>query len=146
MSDQEIRNTIRAFHGGECAWARVEGIIRRHGFPLNSETFNRFGLKPLAVEYDSNNSGGSWWLGDDDWRKLAQAGWEVKWCKDQGHRYGERFLGALATSAVRYGLTLEEAVNEWEDITGQYASAEGCSCCGQPHSFWERGGGRDRWY
>lgn len=31
------------------------------------------------VEYDSNNSGGSWWLSDDDWRALEAAGWKVAW-------------------------------------------------------------------
>lgn len=31
------------------------------------------------VEYDSNNSGGRWWLTDDDWRALEAAGWRVHW-------------------------------------------------------------------
>jgi len=31
------------------------------------------------VEYDSNNSGGGWWLDDEDWRKLEVAGWTVNW-------------------------------------------------------------------
>ena len=31
------------------------------------------------VEYNSNNSGGNWWLSDDDWRKLEAAGWTVAW-------------------------------------------------------------------
>jgi hypothetical protein len=31
------------------------------------------------VEYDSNNSGGRWWLKDDDWKALEKAGWIVEW-------------------------------------------------------------------
>lgn len=30
-------------------------------------------------EYDSNNSGGYWWLKDEDWKKLEEAGWTVMW-------------------------------------------------------------------
>lgn len=31
------------------------------------------------VEYDSNNSGGRWWLDDDQWKALEAAGWRVEW-------------------------------------------------------------------
>jgi hypothetical protein len=31
------------------------------------------------LEYDSNNSGGRWWLGDQDWKNLEDAGWTVHW-------------------------------------------------------------------
>lgn len=40
------------------------------------------------VEYDSNNSGGSWWLTDDDWRALEKAGWKVEWASLE-HVYTE---------------------------------------------------------
>src|SRR5690348_13992879 len=33
------------------------------------------------VEYDSNNSGGSWWLNDEDWIALEKAGWKVEWAR-----------------------------------------------------------------
>ena len=33
----------------------------------------------IEVEYDSNNSGGRWWLDDSQWIALEQAGWEVEW-------------------------------------------------------------------
>lgn len=94
-----------------------------------------------VVRYSSNNSGGEWWLTDEDWKKLEQAGWEVEWIKDSDLPiYGgeERFLGALAVEAKRVGLDKDDAITEWEDITGKYAWAEGCSCCGRPHDFWER--------
>lgn len=94
------------------------------------------------VEYSSNNSGGYWWLKDEDWKALEAAGWEVEWYKDRenvltGRENPEgRFLGALASSAKRYGVTLRHAIEEWEAITGQSASDEGCHCCGTPHAFY----------
>lgn len=90
------------------------------------------------TEYSSNNSGGSWWLTDDDWQNLEKAGWKVAWKKDERWSWstGDRWLGALATSATREGVTYTEAIDEWETITGQDADAEGCSCCGRPHEFY----------
>ncbi len=31
------------------------------------------------VEYSANNSGGHWWLKDEDWQALETAGWRVRW-------------------------------------------------------------------
>lgn len=31
------------------------------------------------LEYDSNNSGGDWWLKDKDWAAMEKAGWTVEW-------------------------------------------------------------------
>jgi hypothetical protein len=92
-----------------------------------------------TVEYSSNNSGGSWWLKDDDWKNLEAAGWKVDWYEGKddgwGSYKGGRFLGALASSATREGLTMGQAIREWESITGQSSNALGCGCCGAPHSF-----------
>lgn len=95
----------------------------------------------MRVEYTSNNSGGDWWLTDDNWKALEAAGWKVDWFK--GKNIGlffepgkdGRWLGALAKSASREGLTLGEAIAEWERITGLDSAALGCSCCGAPHLF-----------
>lgn len=91
------------------------------------------------VTYSSNNSGGGWWLTDEDWHALEEAGWEVAWRKDMGGYTDEdgRWLGALATEATRDGLSYNEAIREWESITRQCADDEGCPCCGQPHYFYE---------
>lgn len=85
----------------------------------------------IHVTYTSNNSGGHWWLSDKDWRDLEAAGWTLK------PPYGgqERWLGAIATEASKDFPTMREAVEEFEAITGQDASAEGCNCCGPPHYF-----------
>ena len=61
---------------------------------------------------------------------------------DTNHdQYGDdppRFLGALATGAWKEFPSIEYAIEEFEDLTGQAANAEGCNCCGQPHSFWSK--------
>jgi len=99
------------------------------------------GVIRMIVEYTSNNSGGSWWLTDEDWKNLEKAGWTVDWAKTSKHKSkyldkgGERWLGALATSAKKEFLSVDCAIAEWEHITGQSAGDEGCECCGQPHSF-----------
>jgi hypothetical protein len=91
----------------------------------------------MRVEYHSNNSGGSWWLDDDDWKALEAAGWKVEWAASNeilGQKQ-ERWLGALATTASREGLSLQDAVAEWEKATGETSTDAGCACCGQPHNF-----------
>ena len=94
----------------------------------------------MKVRYDSNNSGGYWWLTDQNWIDLEAAGWKVNWFRDNDPvpfwpRPDGRWLGALAQEATREGLTLGEAIQEWERITGQKSNALGCSCCGVPHHF-----------
>ncbi len=93
------------------------------------------------IEYRSNNSGGSWWLTDQNWKDLESAGWEVQWVKDQDLTFGKkgdtRWLGALATTAIRRDVSLRVAMAEFEDVTGMNPHDQGCYCCGQPHDFSE---------
>ena len=93
------------------------------------------------VHYSSNNSGGHWWLKDDDWRALETAGWEIEWVRDdpffQKLGKSDRWLGALASAATRRGLPLDDAIAEFERITHNCATDPGCKCCGQPHVFVE---------
>lgn len=107
----------------------------------------------MKVRYSSNNSGGSWWLSDEDWKNLEKAGWYIFWggayfCDTEcpGHRIVEnshdaekkRWLGALAVEATKEFDTITKCLQEFELITGQDVSNDGCSCCGAPHSFsWE---------
>ena len=95
----------------------------------------------MKVIYQSENSGGSWWLEDSDWIALEKAGWIVDWAKE-GERFVypdedgvPRYMGCLAWSAFREGLSLFDAIEEWEKITGQDAYESGCECCGDPHYF-----------
>ncbi len=46
-----------------------------------------------------------------------------------------RWLGSLAREAYREAPSAEEAIREWERVTGKSASDEGCNCCGPPHNF-----------
>lgn len=92
----------------------------------------------MKLNYSSNNSGGSWWLCDDDWKNLEDAGWEVDWIREREDRDGERFLGALAYSASKVVSSRSEAndqIREFERITGQSVDDQGCNCCGAPHYF-----------
>jgi len=82
----------------------------------------------MKVEYSSNNSGGSFWLSAQNWKDLETAGWDVEW-------RGKPFLGQDAMAASRTGLSLGDAIREWESVTGEDSSELGCSCCGVPHSF-----------
>ena len=99
----------------------------------------------LELTYPS--SGGSGWLEDKDWKALEKAGWVVSWYRDyksDGTKAGDllarmrapgRWLGALASEASKSFETPAEAMREFEKITGQVVSDEGCNCCGAPHSF-----------
>ena len=105
------------------------------------------------VEYASNNSGGYWWLSDDDWRALEKAGWIVAWAglkflyDDKGqHVRGEygipslvpvgQGIGAFASKAYKPDCEdIHEAVSEFERVTGACATDAGCPCCGVPHNF-----------
>ncbi len=93
----------------------------------------------MKIEYMSNNSGGDWWLKDKDWIALEKAGWEVAWVKYTPNflmKEGEdRWLGALAKKASKEFASVYEAIQEFEKITKQDVSDEGCSCCGAPHCF-----------
>lgn len=95
----------------------------------------------MRVEYSSNNSGGKWWLKDEDWHALEKAGWKVDWCKDRENSFFKpdkdgRWLGTLATHAVLENCnSIEEAVASWTDATNACATDSGCPCCGIPHSF-----------
>lgn len=95
------------------------------------------------IEYVANNSGGYWWLSDDDWHALERTGWVVDWHANggtgtwPGHVDAEgRWLGTLASRARLYRVTMDSAIESWETATGQDSQAEGCTCCGQPHGFY----------
>jgi hypothetical protein len=64
----------------------------------------------MKIEYSSNNSGGSWWLSDDDWKKLEDAGWVVEW-------ENERWLGALAKRASKDFATAGDATSKRRKAT-----------------------------
>jgi hypothetical protein len=105
--------------------------------------------KRYTVEYSSNNSGGDWWLHDDDWLALEAAGWDVHWYRDMdpGMRLfhdkdSDRFLGALAhgasieVEAPDEYIAREIGIDSWVNVVATDPDAQGCPCCGQPHYFY----------
>ena len=96
----------------------------------------------MKVTYDSNNSGGDWWLDDRDWKALESAGWTVEWFSNPeyaasfGMSPDGRFLGALAMAAHIDVPSIDAAISIFTAATGQDPYAEGCTCCGPPHYFY----------
>lgn len=86
----------------------------------------------MVIKYDSNNSGGDWWLTTQDWKNLEDNGWDVAW-RDK------TFLGAWATEASKGFNNIEDAIEDFQSITGEDADDEGCPCCGPPHQFYIKG-------
>jgi len=72
----------------------------------------------LLVKYDSNNSGGSWWLTDNDWVKLEKAGWEIDWAKDE-----------KPTKDCEYCKGTGKLVNIKKFNTGSYKKGDKCFMC-----------------
>jgi len=93
----------------------------------------------MLIRYDSNNSGGRWWLKDKDWKRLEKGGWKVIWANepfvytaDGRHSYDKdgfpktrfnkklpkRWLGALASEAFKHFSSPKEAIEEFQQITG----------------------------
>lgn len=99
------------------------------------------GTGDVLVEYNSNNSGGRWWLKDEDWDALEAEGWQVDWVCDPESNpgipfmKGERWLGSLASHARKRFDSMRQGIKEWERVTKKNATDIGCSCCGPPHNF-----------
>lgn len=99
-------------------------------------------MKDYTIEYDTSNSGGSYWLSDADWQALAAAGWRVIWLRDATGRGPRACLenplaitAFLTVAAPDEWKAREIARDRWEDIVGQDPNSDGCECCGRPHDF-----------
>jgi len=112
-------------------------------------------MKKKLICYSSNNSGGSWWLDEKDWKALEDVGWRVLWFYEKVAEKNGKYLFDKETGlpiiekidiptcnceppreAVYMAHSLEEAIASFENATGQDAYAEGCPCCGRPHDFY----------
>ena len=99
----------------------------------------------MIVIYNSNDSGGRWWLTAKHWEALEEAGWNVHWGNPKSSYgdplkpcpRGETWLGAEARSVAKEFGTIEEAKDEFGQVTGLIPDARGCSYCGPPHEFYE---------
>lgn len=118
----------------------------------------------MIIEYHSNNSGGVDWLTHEDWEKLRQSGWKLFGHGDfhftDGHntvnengmplwesetdKPNSRSFGKVDLG-IRYAFkrfdSIQEAIREFEKLTKQDVTEEGCNCCGPPHEFkWSSSG------
>ena len=108
--------------------------------------------KLKKYSFRENNSGGEWWLNKQQYQKLFANGWKLEkgWDKKGKHQdptkpfsdgddrddapYGWRHsLYFMATS-------MQEAVECWENATGEDFFSRGCHCCGAPFSMREKDG------
>lgn len=114
----------------------------------------------MYVEYNSNNSGGHWWLDDEDWLALEKAGWKIQWCglrevyeKDESGR--DRIVldpdgtpklievqpgdgyPAFGDSSLPIGHTLPIGQREWLGAKAMYAYRSGLSFM-EAVEEWER--------
>jgi len=141
MSDETLRKSVRDYSAGLINWDILQAQIARAGMPITRDTFTKLSVNPPGTTYFSNNSGGKWWLTDENWCALEAAGWVVRWHRDDITVYTQpdengRVLGALARYATRYGLSEEDAMREWEKVVALDPYSNGCDCCGRPHDFY----------
>lgn len=76
------------------------------------------------VEYDSNNSGGRWWLTDEDWRALERAGWIVRW-STLGFKYTPEDDNCRTADGVPVLVPVEELPEDNWQRRGRGASPDG---------------------
>jgi len=80
----------------------------------------------MIIEYSGNNSGGYFWLKKADLEALEANGWK-RTNRSQGFK--------------KDFPTPRAAMLEFEKLTNQKVTDEGCNCCGPPHCFsWEENG------
>lgn len=109
----------------------------------------------MLVEYSTNNSGGSFWLTEKEWKNLEDHGWKLFNHDDHiyesgNYKYDEHGLPMrkeprakdsifkqYAHYAFKHFPSVEDAEREFEELTEQHVNDEGCECCGKPHYFHE---------
>lgn len=80
--------------------------------------------KLIWIWFKETNSGGSAWLDEEQHKALKDNGWIVK-------NKGELI------EAWKQFKSKEDAIAEWELLTRENASEQGCDCCGAPYNFLE---------
>lgn len=116
-------------------------------------------MKKYLIEYSLNNSGGRWWLENKDWDALKKSKWDIAghgmfiYNNEGNHVMTAKGLPKLKkinpeyySYAFKRFNSIKEALCEFEKITGADITAEGCNCCGTPHSFFWNNDKGDRGY
>jgi hypothetical protein len=94
-------------------------------------------MNKYIVNLSENNSGGSFYLSGKDYDRLEEAGWEVDRGPDSyRHKYsdGHPDGASRVVYAKNEDQAYEEAVGEFEAVTGAYRDLVICNCCGS--NFW----------
>jgi len=96
-------------------------------------------------ELQENNSGGDWWLTEQDYKNLFAAGWKLPkdWDKPsyEGDEPWEPFCGGAPVphgwrrSTYIRASSIGEAIRSFETATGRSFYERGCSCCGAPFAI-----------
>lgn len=84
------------------------------------------------IDYSSNNSGGSFWLKDADWRALERAGWIVHWLhdwNDPDHTHAEPVTDKWSKKNHHHGysdplLPANHSGEDWLGASATHASKE----------------------
>lgn len=107
-----------------------------------------------TYELSNNNSGGSFWIGRKEMDALLAAGWYVD--PEYKPYFGvggsdDNYFGSGCTAGELHALRVkrdsaQQAIEEFEKLTGQDFFALGCTCCGAPFTLYELGEGDTRNY
>lgn len=84
---------------------------------------------PVSVWYvgcSENNSGGRYWMSENDYAGLEMSGWTI----DRSQR---SFYKAFTAASEAIAEDMGKA--SFNESTDQYADSEGCICCGRPFRF-----------
>lgn len=139
--DETLRRAVRGVESGEVTSDDALRLAIRSGM-TPGDAVKELGLdlyELTGTTYEGNNSGGMFWTDDSSWEKLEAGGWVVLWAKD--HKPPSftdadgRYFGQLATSAFAPFMSISEARDSFEQLTGLDPYASGCECCGSPHGF-----------
>lgn len=84
-------------------------------------------IETAGVRLSLNNSGGKWWLKENDELGLKNAGWKVNIAHGVGGRH--------VAHAFLIGADIETALKSFRQATHFTGRELGCNCCGVPFSF-----------
>jgi hypothetical protein len=91
------------------------------------------------ITFSENNSGGCWWLKQEQYANLFKVWWKPgRECYDGTVRGASRIIVLDAIDEdVALAAASKLAIMEWEKATGENADEIGCTCCGPPYQFYD---------
>jgi hypothetical protein len=86
-----------------------------------------------TIHLHQNNSGGYFWLSDEQFDALLADGWRVASGLNFGGRAAQDLLLDVPVADERAAITIAQI--EFQRVTGEDPNAIGCTCCGPPFHF-----------